>query len=83
MKSLSTGKHNYTNIGKPFQWGDRWVCMANEVMSADMNAATVSIRHVLLDVETGKEIEGSLDLGSHVIHPEGGAYIYQKVVEAE
>jgi hypothetical protein len=83
-RALSTGSHNYTNIGKPFQMGERWVCMANEILSADMNAATVTIRRVMLDAETGKEIEGPLDLGSHVIHPDpGGAYMIHSVVEAE
>jgi hypothetical protein len=83
-RALSTGSHNYTKVGKPFMLGDRMVCMADEVMSADMNAATVSMRRVLLDMETGREIEGPLDLGAHVIHPEpGGAYTYHPVVEAE
>lgn len=80
----TTGNHNYTNIGKPFQMGERWVCMANEVLGADMNAETVSIRRVILDAETGKEIEGPIDLGSHVIHPEPGrGYVYYSVIEAE
>ena len=83
-QSLSTGSHRYINIGKPFQWGDRLVCRATEVMSQDMNAPTITARQVLLDAETGKEITGPLDLGSHVINPEpGGGYVFQKVVDED
>lgn len=81
-KSISTGKHRYTNFGKPFQWGERTVCFAQEILSVDVNVSTIGMRRVVIDMATERELEGPFDLGSHVIHPEpGGAYHIHQVVD--
>lgn len=81
-KSISTGEHKYTNFGKPFQWGERTVCLAVEILSADDTTSTGITRRVVIDMETGRELEGPFDIGTHVVHPEpGGAYHIHQVVD--
>ncbi len=84
QKSVSTGSHTYTNRGKPFQWGERLVCWAQEILGTSPGGMTFESRRVLIDVETGNEITGPQDLGSHVVHPEpDGAYHIHQVVDAQ
>jgi hypothetical protein len=83
-KNISTGTHRYTDYGKPFKWGDRMVCFANEILSQDVNASTIGMRRVVIDIETGRELEGPFDVGTHVVHPEpGGAYHIHQVVDED
>ncbi len=74
-------KHNYTNRGKPFKWGDRMVQMATEVVGR-VDATTDNVRKIIIDCETGEEVKGPIDIGSHVVHPEpGGPYVIYRVVD--
>jgi hypothetical protein len=82
-KALSTGSHNYTKAGPPFQLGERQVRWATEIFN-DPNSEQALTRKVLLDAETGKEINEIIDLGSHVIHSEAdGPYTLYRVVDEQ
>ena len=68
----------YELEGLPFQFGNRTVQWANEIILEAWSA--VLARKCLIDVETGKEVD-TIDASSHVYHPtpEGTIRVYQAV----
>lgn len=74
--------HYYTKLGKPFKLGGRMVYWAMETLN-HIGADMATTRRIIIDAETGWEID-MLDLGSHVVHNRPGeAYTIEQVVEAE
>jgi len=74
--------HYFSNIGKPFQLGNRSVCWAVETC-AHIGADMALTRRVILDAETEEEID-ILDAGSHVVHAQPGqVYTIGQVIDSE